>query len=294
MHRDVMKPAFMTGTFFETNLFQHLDRIQEIGYDTLEIWCYEPHFYYQSQDHVQRVKKELDRRKLKVHSLHATFHGLLDLSGLDDCDRIHALETVKKQARITSYLGAQIIVVHPGAKNVPRSERKIRIGYFLEALNQLIPVCKCLGLKIAVENMGPDYLGDKIEEIARIVNSYEKDIVGICLDTSHANLTGDLFNYLDRLGDRIITFHISDNNGIHDDHLPPGQGQINWPKFLKGVEKIGYKGPLVMEILDKESNDLYESIRTAKENLEYFLKFEQETNLPLLNFNKTKPSRQKR
>jgi len=103
----------------------------------------------------------------------------------------------------------------------------------------------------------------------------------------------DLFNYLDRLGERIIHSY-SDNNGVHDDHLPPGQGQINWPKFLKGVEKIGYKGPLVMEILDKESNDLYESIRTAKENLEYFLKFEQETNLPLLNFNKTKPSRQKR
>lgn len=274
MNDDVMKPAFMTGTFFQTNLLNHLDRIHEIGYDTLEIWCYEPHFYYQSQDYVQRVKMELEQRKISIHSLHATFHGLLDLSGSDDCDRTHALETVKKQAGIASYLGAQILIVHPGGKNVPMSEREIRIGYFLEALNQLIPVCQRLGLKIAVENMGPDYLGDKIEEIDRILNNYENDLVGICLDTSHAHLTGDLFNYLDYLGERIITFHISDNNGLHDDHLPPGRGQIDWPKFLKGVEKIGYKGPLVMEILDKESDNLYKSIKKAKETLEYFLKFD--------------------
>ncbi len=266
-----MKSALMTGIFYETNLLSHLDRIQEIGYETLEVWCYEPHFFYQSDDYVGTVKEDLFQRNIKVHSLHVSFHGLMDLSGADSCDRVHALETVKKQAQITSYLGGKIIVVHPGYINVPAGERSNRIGYFLEAIEKLLPLCRQLGLQVAVENMGPGYLGDEFDEIHAILMNFNEVEVGLCLDTSHAHLTGDLFRYLECLGNRIITFHLSDNNGINDDHLPPGAGRIDWRKFIEKVREINYRGPLMLEILDRESGDFYKSIQRAKENLDMYL-----------------------
>jgi sugar phosphate isomerase/epimerase len=274
-YQSTMKTEFklglMTGTFYATNLLEHLDRIQGIGYEVLEIWCYEPHFYYQDEDFIRRAIGEIEKRNLQVRSLHATFHGLLDLSGPDKYDRVHALETVKKQTEITSRLGGEVIVLHPGGRDVPFKERRVRLDYFLEAMESLVPWCHSLGIKIAVENMGPGYLGDDFEEMGLILNSFPGSDVGLCLDTSHAHLTGNLLAYLEWFGDRILTFHISDNHGRFDDHLPPGRGEIDWPEFLTAVWKTGFRGPLVLEVLDKSSIDLYRSIEVARDNLEGFL-----------------------
>lgn len=263
-----MRCGLMTGTFYRSELLLHLDRIGEIGFEKLEIWCYEPHFFYQSPGYVEKVGRELALRDIRVSSLHATFHGLLDLSGPDDCDRVHALETVKNQFRVASELGAGVVVIHPGSKNVPEVARPERIGYFIDAVTMLLDLCRELGIRIAVENMGPGYLGDRLEEIELILEQFSPEEVGLCLDTSHASLTGDLFNYLDRLGERIVTTHLSDNLGIEDDHLPPGRGEIDWQEFFQGLERIGYRGPLVLEILDRRSPDLYRSVMEGKEYLD--------------------------
>jgi len=267
-----MRSALMTGAFYQTDLLLVLDKIAQIGYDIIEIWCYEPHFYYQSDEYPRKVRSELKHRNITVHSLHATFHEILYLSGPDECDRIHALETIKKQARIASYLGANLIVIHPGYNNFSNSsERKNRMRNILISIEQLLCFCGKLGLGIAIENMGPGYFGDKFGEINHILNQFKRENIGLCLDTSHAHLTDDLYKYLERLGHRIFSFHISDNRGINDDHLPPGQGNINWGKFAKALKRLNYKGPLVLEILRGRSKDLYDSIRIAKDNLERLL-----------------------
>src|SRR5207237_942759 len=40
-------------------------------------------------------------------------------------------------------------------------------------------------------------------------------------------------------------------------HSPrlPGRGDIDWGKFLDGVKAIGYDGPVVVEVEDKEYED---------------------------------------
>jgi sugar phosphate isomerase/epimerase len=261
-----MIPALETGTFYKTCLLDHLDGIRSAGYELIEVWCYEPHFYYQSSSFVKEASGRIGTSGLKVHSLHVIFHGVHDLSNADECDRVHALETAKRQAEICALLGGGIIVVHPGCEVSRDEERSPRMAYFLESLTALSNFCRGIGVKIAVENLAPAYFGGRFEEIERILREFDNGVVGLCLDTSHAFMAGDLCRYLDALGGRISTFHISDSLGRHDDHLPPGRGKIDWSGFMRKVDQIGYEGPLTIEVL-RGSDDLYELIRTARNNI---------------------------
>jgi sugar phosphate isomerase/epimerase len=41
---------------------------------------------------------------------------------------------------------------------------------------------------------------------------------------------------------------VSDNRGSTDDHLPPGDGVIDWPRFQSALEAVGYAGVFMLEV----------------------------------------------
>jgi sugar phosphate isomerase/epimerase len=44
--------------------------------------------------------------------------------------------------------------------------------------------------------------------------------------------------------------HASDNHGQYDDHLPPGEGKIDWPKLLAHLNRLHFSGTVILEIKD--------------------------------------------
>jgi sugar phosphate isomerase/epimerase len=89
--------------------------------------------------------------------------------------------------------------------------------------------------------------------------------VGVCLDTGHAYLAGDLWNVAQKLGDRLKVIHASDNKGKYDDHLPPGEGAIDWLRFCRQLHDSGFQGSIIMEIAGKgETQHILESAQQAR------------------------------
>ena len=71
---------------------------------------------------------------------------------------------------------------------------------------------------------------------------------GFCLDVGHLLLLGiDPCNAIEALGDRLVTLHVHDNNGIDDGHTLPYLGVCNWKRFVKGLRESGYQGNLNYE-----------------------------------------------
>jgi sugar phosphate isomerase/epimerase len=68
------------------------------------------------------------------------------------------------------------------------------------------------------------------------------------VDTSHTALGGFLLEALERLGPRLVHVQASDNRGVTDDHLPPGQGVIDWPRVVDLLERVGYRGVFMLEV----------------------------------------------
>jgi len=42
--------------------------------------------------------------------------------------------------------------------------------------------------------------------------------------------------------------HASDNRGQRDDHLPAGEGEIDWQRLLRQMKRIGFSGAIMLEI----------------------------------------------
>jgi sugar phosphate isomerase/epimerase len=121
-------------------------------------------------------------------------------------------------------------------------------------LSPYIEEAKRVGVCIAVENMVDfggfrrRYCGGDVWELIDLVDTINDPSVGICLDTGHALLVGsEIRTLINKLGHRIETLHIHDNDGWDDQHLTPYMGILDWDRFIAGMRDIGYTGALSFE-----------------------------------------------
>ncbi len=220
----------------------------------IEIRPREGHFQPQKLEEVISLKKKLARMNIFVKSIHMPMNGV-DISHPQEYDRIKSVREIEKMVLIAFHLGADFVVVHPGAMVNNYNDREKRLQLSIESLKEIIDFSQDWKIKIALENTPPGRVGDKWEEIQKIIEIIASANLGICLDTGHY-----LLNYHEHLShelnldhipidwlNKLIHIHIHDNNGKQDLHLLPGGGVFPWSFFMDFVRKINYKGILVME-----------------------------------------------
>ena len=124
------------------------------------------------------------------------------------------------------------------------------------------------GVGICVENTWPILDSHPLwqtEELIAFVDSFgADDVMGICWDVGHGNLTGNGHNYkrdanpalapygnqydnLTKIGKRLRALHINDNNGLDDDHVMPGIGTVRWDDVIRALDDIGYAHSFTFE-----------------------------------------------
>lgn len=68
-----------------------------------------------------------------------------------------------------------------------------------------------------------------------------------CFDCGHTHVAAknnnpEVDEFIKKFGDRIKVLHLHDNNKYSDQHLFPGQGNIEWVKLFDALKEIGYDG----------------------------------------------------
>lgn len=152
----------------------------------------------------------------------------------------------------------------------------------------LTKICDRAGqyeIMVGIENaMNERHLiGKTASEMDRLIDGVGRGNLGLTLDIGHANLTGNLEEYLQRK-EYIISVHAHDNFGFSDEHLPLGEGKIDWSHVYdrlkdldcpitlehrtleEGVQSLRY----LQGILSEDSpyyrlNRLIAAIRSAKD-----------------------------
>jgi sugar phosphate isomerase/epimerase len=74
------------------------------------------------------------------------------------------------------------------------------------------------------------------------------EALGLCLDTGHRHLHGDVAGAIRRAGRALSTLHIHDNHGARDEHLLPLDGTIAWAPVLRALRETGHTGPFLYEV----------------------------------------------
>ncbi len=188
-----------------------------------------------------------------VNSVHVPFYSAAERQGfsLSDPDggrRQRALDWACLCLDRLLALEGHFLVIHPSTEPIAAEERASRsercregLAFLLARLPGAAPV------RIAVECLPRTCLGHDSRELLDILAPLPSDRIGICLDVNHANLREDLLTATQRYGTRILTLHVSDNDGVDERHWLPSEGVIPWRDWLPALLATGFTGPLLYE-----------------------------------------------
>jgi sugar phosphate isomerase/epimerase len=240
----------------------HLLEIAAHGFDCVELYATRTHFDYHNPSAIADLQGWLAEAGLELRSIHAPtaesfthgrWGGSLSLASADPDARARAVSETEKALHIARRLPVPVLVTHLG---IPRNQRldaeadRARAGDSRAAakrsVEELLAIAEPLGVRIAVE-----VIPNELSRAGSIVHFVEHDLedVGICLDFGHAHLDGDVVDAVETVSEHLIATHVHDNRGRSDDHLLPFDGTIDWAATLLAVQKVGYEGPFMFEIV---------------------------------------------
>ncbi len=159
--------------------------------------------------------------------IHAPY--IVNLASNDDIKRQFAIDFLTNEVKIATKININKMVFHPG--NHVGAGSEIGISKIADGINQIIKNTPDSNVIILLETMAGKgtECGKTFEEIKQIINSiYNKERIGVCLDTCHINDGGyDLVNNYDQVineFDKIIgldylkCIHINDSKNILNSH----------------------------------------------------------------------------
>jgi sugar phosphate isomerase/epimerase len=145
----------------------------------------------------------------------------------DRFDLAEESERMTRYAWAAKSLGARALVVHPvlhaNLHVCPIAARAMdRDVHLATAITQELEGSSCA---LAVENV-PHNSWAYLRELFRRLPA----AAGLCFDTGHYQVRPEipLAAALTEFGQRIVCWHLNDNHGLCDEHLPPGGGVFDW------------------------------------------------------------------
>jgi sugar phosphate isomerase/epimerase len=259
-----------TGCFYQRSIFESLEPIRDAGFTIIEVCSYPTHLDYMDATVVRRAALRIRELLLEPYSFHAPFADDIDITSLDGERWQHAVGIVERAAEAASELGVRYFVIHPGPERSPidGEERLRRMERGAEALNRLSLRCRQLGIALVLENMLPHLFFGHAKDMLWMLGAIATMDVGLCLDTGHAFLSGDLDTVIHKLSGHLWMVHASDNHGDRDDHLAPGLGRIDWRSLIQKLSRVRFEGGIILEMAGDGAGGVdFEAARTARKYL---------------------------
>lgn len=269
-----------TGCFLHTRIFDCLEQIRASGFARLEICSFPEHLDYRDRELARQAGRRVAELDLEAYSFHAPFAPNIDISSPDEEARKHALRETYSAAEAASDVGARYFVIHPGPETggYDGGERFRRLEIVSNSLSSVARRCRELGLGLVLENKLPHLFAGHVRDLLWILGALDTTHVGVCLDTGHAHLSGDLLTAAQKLSGHLWMVHASDNRGQYDDHLPPGDGVIEWSRLLGQLARVNFRGTFILEIAGEDDREA--TLAKARRGRRYLSKAEHQLTQP--------------
>ena len=86
------------------------------------------------------------------------------------------------------------------------------------------------------------------QTLVQLLDTIPSPMLGLCYDSGHDFVwSGKPYDLLKRYGDRLFAVHLHDNRGREDEHLPIGEGDVNWETVRQGIGDSAYAGSFTLE-----------------------------------------------
>lgn len=180
-------------------------------------------------------------------SYHLPFYPPTDIADLDKEKRAFAvkedIELIKKAANC----GMGKMIIHASYEPITAEERAEKMKCSKEALAILAEAAAKEGAIVCVEDLPRSCLGHDAKEVKELISADER--LRVCFDVNHLLITSGCTHkdFVDALGDKIVTTHMSDYDFIDEKHFFCGNGDIDWKELVESLENADYNGPFMYE-----------------------------------------------
>lgn len=211
-----------------------------------------------------RTLKLIEESGLKVWSCHLPFSRKLDISVTDPALREENVRIMSRMIELAGIFSPQCLVLHPSSEPIADDEREARMKCAINSIGLLSLEARKIGAVLCIEDLPRTCLGRNSEEILRLIADYPE--VMVCFDTNHL-LTEDQSVFIERVGSRIATIHISDYDRTDERHWLPGEGVIDWSAFYRGMLSTGYRGVWMHEVRKGEKATCENIVKACNEHI---------------------------
>lgn len=258
-----MKTGVITDCF-KLPLEDSIKLAGELGFDGIQIYATTGEFSPETltEQRKAEIKELLKENRLEISALCGDMGGYGFQKSEDNPDRI---EKTKRIIDLAEEFGVSVITTHIGV--IPEDKSNPRYSVMLEALRECGAYAAKKSITLAIET-GP--------EKAATLLAFLKDTdggVGVNLDPANfVMVTGqDPVEAVEMLGDYIVHTHAKDGvmlkqtdpeiiydcfakGGIEALNIadyfletPLGEGNVDFPEYIKALKNAGYNGYLTIE-----------------------------------------------
>lgn len=194
---------------------------------------------------IHNVRKMADSGGVKLWSFHLPFlpFASIEISVPELCRS--TVNYLGEMIKRVSAEGIDKFIIHPSGERIPDSDRPGRISCARESLSALADIAEQGGAVLAVEDLPRACLGRDSGDILSLIA--DDDRLGVCFDTNHL-LKEDPVEFIEKVGSRIITLHVSDYDFVDERHWLPGEGSTDWQSICAALQRVGYSGPWLYEV----------------------------------------------
>ena len=181
--------------------------------------------------------------------------------GADDpAERKNAIAFVKQSLQIAAWIGAETVLVVPGATRVAWDPSRPVISYkkvweyATASIRELIPTAENLKINIALENVWNRFLISPMEW-KLFLDQFKSEYVGIYFDAGNACLNCRPVDFPEILGKYIKAVHLKNfketdcAGGLHNFGDDLFDGEVDYKALFAEFDKIGYTGPFTVEMI---------------------------------------------
>ena len=226
---------------------------EKLGVSNVEIACGDPH--HASWDEGEKMPSVAKSASFKITGSMLGFPGedyttpkTIELTGGfgDPATRKERIERFQWAAKRSIELGTKDIMLHAGfIPPLGNPERKS----FLDTLKQVSAIAKKHDINVSFETGQ-----ESAELLLKTLEDLSETNLFVNFDPANMLLydQGDPIEAVEILGKYIRSVHLKDairpnSKGEWGQEVPLGKGQVDFPRFLKTLNKVGFNGPLNIE-----------------------------------------------
>lgn len=226
---------------------ENIEKLIEHGADEIELLM-DGIKWDDMDEQIKNIKKLYNEHERQLtFTIHPPAWDI-NLTSENKAIRQVSFEEYKRAIEFASDLEAKHVVIHPGFCFSPAFDKQIAQKRAKDYIADLCKIAKPLGVELAIENVG--YKGTSIftqQEYTEFLNDLDETATYL-IDTGHAHLNHwNIPEMIRTVKTRLHSLHLHDNSANSDEHLPIGEGTLNWKLIFEALSEIEGKCNLILE-----------------------------------------------